>query len=359
MAATLLQPVPDTGTDRPDDAPAAPDGVVWLPSEAVLLLAVSLPAVPAHQRQMALTYAVEEAIAAPLDSVEVVPGPALPMVGGAKGQRLLAAVVAKDRLAMARPPAGTVLVADVLAVPQPGQGWAVWASGTGTGTGRVLVRRADGTGFACSGPEFQALWQVGGEPALTLYGAALVAFPTLTPQPLPPPDPRLMRFDLGSGGAGLRLPKALWASAAVLVLAAGLHLAVMAADVLALRRTEQMRAADLRAALMARGQPGTDLDGELAVVLAAAEPQTQAGLLPLLAQVSDALVQQGSAVQFRALHWAGANARLTISATAPDLPALQQAQAALTGAGLALETGAATSGDGTAEAELTVMAGAP
>ena len=325
-------------------------------SELVLLLVVTLPAVPAHQRRMALAYAVEEAVAAPLDQVEVVAGPTLPPVPGQKGQRLLAAVVARDQLARVLPRPGQMLVADVLALPQPGQGWAVWASAGN----RVLVRLADGSGFACDNAGIGPLWQLAGQPALVLYGAALAGFADLTPLPLPPPDPRLMRFDLAhGGGSGLRISRALWVGAAVLVLAAGLHLAVMAADVLALRRTEVARAADLRTALIARGQPGTDIDGELAQVLAAAQPEVPRGLLPLLAEVSDALMQQGSAVQFRALRWADADAQLILSVTAPDLAALQQAQAAMTAAGLALASGPATSGDGTAEVELIVTAGAP
>lgn len=356
MAATALRSDRMAGANPAADAPEAPQGVVWLRSELVLVLAVTLPAVPAHQRRLALAYAVEEAIAAALDQVEVVAGPVLPPVPGQKGHRMLAAVVAKDILAQDLPARGQVLVADVLAVPQPGQGWAVWTSG---GT-RVLVRLADGSGFACGKAEIGPLWQLAGQPAVTLYGAVLADFAGLTPVPLPPPDPRLMRFDLAQGGGlGLRVPGALWLCAAVLVLAAALHLAVMAADVLALGRTEVARAADLRTALIARGQPGTDPDRELALVLAAAGPETQQGLLPLLAQVSDALLQPGSAVQFRALRWNGADGRLTLSATAPGLAALQQAQAALTGAGLALESGPATSGDGAAEVELTVTAGAP
>lgn len=352
----------------PAAAPPPPAGVVWFPGEAVLLLAVAMPRLPAHQRRMALAYAVEDHLAEPLDAVEVmaVPldsndGAGTGTVSGTGAGRALAAVAGKAALALAMTSVGRGqrLVPDLLAVPCPPQGWAVWVADSDA-PGRMLVRLADGTGFACTTAEFAALLALGGSPELVVYGKGLAAFPTLVPRPLPPPGAALRRFDLAAGSAlaGSRSPRAAMAVAAVLLAALALHLVVMAVDVADLRRAEASRAAAVQAALLARGQPGIAPEAELAALLAAAEPMTGGSFLPLLARIA-AVLQPDSALQFQALGWTQDGGAITLAVTAPDLPALQKAEAALTLAGLGLDMGPATTGDGLAEAQMILTAGLP
>ena len=201
------------------EAPLPPPGVDWLPSEAVLLLRAALPPLSTGQRQAAVAFAVEDRVAQPIESVNVVLGPVL------EGEYLVA-VASREDIATSRaerPASKTRLVPDVLALPRPSQGWTVWV-----GRERVLVRLADGTGFATSLVTLPLLWQHAGKPEVALCAGDMPdGIPVTSREPLPRFDPSFARLDLASGAAAsglLRLPRGMLASAAVVVMAAGLHL---------------------------------------------------------------------------------------------------------------------------------------
>lgn len=347
--------------------PAVP-GLVWWPGEQVLLLAVGMPALRPAQQRSAVGFAVEDRIGVPLEAVHVVLGPRLAArAGEAVGQQAahLVAVIGRGELAAGMARAGaqkgaqTVrLVPDVLALPRPAEGWAVLELG-----GRVLVRLADGSGFAAGVDQVALFWRLAGGPSVTLYGGALPdAVPVAARAVLPPPDPAMLRFDLAAGGQtgrGLRVPRGVWAVAAVLLVAAGLHLGLLAADVLALGRQAAAGGARLEAALLAAGQPaGLAVETALARALAAAEPASEASFLRLLGQMSQALA--GLDVRLQSLTWGQAGegaATLSVTMEAADLGSLQSAETALTRAGLGVKAGAATSGEGAAEVQMTLSEG--
>ena len=321
------------------EQPEAPPGVAWLPSEQVLLLSAVLPPMPSGQRRAAVGYAVEDRIAQPLDQVAVVLGP---VVAGAH----VIAVVARGLVAGAK----ARLLPDVLALPLPAQGWAVWIGG-----GRALVRLADGTGFAVPVAELAPRWQHAGSPEVWLCGGVLpegiVSAGILALQPM---GRVWARFDLaGAERDGLlRLPRGIWALAAVLVLAACLHLGVIWADLAQERRVLAQRELALRAALTAVGQADSGaLDADLTAALRAAEPVRQSGFLPVMVASSAALsVVPGVSVQ--GLTWGEQGLRLDLQA--PDLAGLQAAEAALGAAGLKVGVGSAISADGAAKVAMTV-----
>ena len=344
LSQQLSNPVPQ--------APPSPPGVDWLASEAVLLLRAALPPMSASQRRAAVAFAVEDRIAQPIDSVNVVLGPMI------EGEHLVL-VAARDDIAAHRadrPGARGRLVPDVLALPRPAQGWAVWA-----GDSRVLVRLADGTGFATARGVLPAIWRHAGNPDVVLCGGDLQGgIPVTSQMPLPPFDAAFARLDLAAGAevSGLlRLPRGVVALAFVLGMAASLHLGLIWADLVTDRHVLVQRAGDLRAALTGLGQADSgDLQADLLAAMTAGQPSVQTGFLPLMAQSSAALASvPGISVQ--ALTWGDGTLRLDLQA--PDLGGLQAAEAALTGAGIGVQVGSATSGDGVAKVAMTLQGAMP
>lgn len=326
------------------DAPPAPPGVVWLPSEQVVLLLATLPPMSTSQRRTAVAFAVEDRIAQPIEAVNVVLGP---VTGG----KHLVAVAAREEIAALRTTTRSRLVPDVLALPCPSKGWSLW-----TGADRALVRLADGTGFAVTLAQLPLIWHHAGEPEVTLFGDGAVGIPTTAQSPLPPFDRAFARFDMAAGADAsglLPIPRGAWALAAVLVIAAALHLGVIWADLAANRGVLAGRQADLRSALTAGGRADTgDLEADLTAALRAAQPRQQSGFLPLMADSSAALGQVPG-VTLQGLAWGDNTLRLDLQA--PDLGGLQAAQAALTAAGIAVQVGSATSGDGMAKVQMTLQ----
>ena len=326
------------------DAPPAPPGVAWLASEQVLLLSVDLPPLAPGQRRAAVGFAVEDRIAQPLEALRVVLGPAI-------SGRYLVAVVARDVIAARRGGPQPVLLPDVLALPCPATGWAAWA-----GDDRVLVRLPDGTGFGASLGQLPLLWHHAGQPEVTLCGGELPAEITVAAKGLLPPfDRTLTRCNLAATsdeGRFLRLPRGALAVAAVLAVAAGLHLGLIRADLAGDRRHVIARETALRQALTGAGQPDSgDLDSDLATRLAAGEPPGQGGFLPLMAASSAALAEVPG-LSLQGLTWSGGDLQLDLQAA--DLGGLQSAEAALTAAGIAVRVGSATSGDGAARVDMTL-----
>ncbi len=337
-------PIPASG------APPPPPGVDWLRSEAVLLLRAALPPMSSGQRRAAVAYAVEDRIAQPIDSVNVVLGPML------EGEHLVV-VAARDDIAASRaerPASRARLVPDVLALPRPLQGWAVWVGGT-----RSLVRLADGTGFAAALTALPLIWVHAGKPDVALCAGTLPEEISVTSHlPLPAFDTAFARLDLSAGAevSGLlRLPRGVLALAAVLVMAAGLHLGLIWADLTTERHVLTQRRADLRMALSTLGQSDSgDLDADLLAAMTAGQPKAQAGFLPLMAASSAALSGvPGLSVQ--ALTWGDGTLRLDLQAA--DLSGLQTAEAALTTAGIAVQVGSATSSDGAARVTMGLKGG--
>ena len=150
----------------------------------------------------------------------------------------------------------------------------------------------------------------------------------------------------------LRLPRGIWALAGVLLLAAGLHLGVIWADLMQERRMLAVHEIALRQALKAVGQPDSgSLDTDLAAALAASEPVAQRGFLPVMVASSSALTQvPGLSVQ--GLTWGDGGLRLELQA--PDLAGLQAAEAAMTAEGLTVRVGSAVNADGAAKVAMTV-----
>jgi len=327
-------------------------GVAWLGGEDVLLLAVAMPSMPAAQRRAAVAFAVEDRIAQPLDEVHVVLGPSL------GGGRWLVAVVSHTAMAAQNAIAGLRLLPDTLALPVPAQGWAVW------GGARVLVRQADGSGFATSQQALPAFWAAAGSPPVTLYAGALPpGIPVAFMATLPVLDAALATFDLRAGrhaGRGAGWPRGLRGLLAVLALAGLGHLALLTADVVALGRIAKTSATALHTALAATGQStGTDLETALAQALAARQPAGQGGLLPLMVQIFTALAADAGRVTLQDLRYAAAGNTATLTLEAPDLATLQGVETALAGAGLTVSAGAATTGGGAAEVQMTITGPTP
>jgi general secretion pathway protein L len=345
--AALPDPLP-----KPTPPLVAPPGVSYVPTEDVLLLCIALPPMTAAQRRASIGFAVEDRIAQPLDQVHVVPGPEGPLPG-----TWLVAVVGDAEMAALAPTPGA-LVPDVMALPVPAEGgWSVWASGD-----RVLVRLPDGSGFATNAALLAEFWSRGGAPSVTLFGGTLPAtVPVTAEAPVPAAQPT--GLDLRTGrfarrGAGL--PQGARALILVFGLALAAHMALTAADLLGLGRIAAMREAELRAAMADAGQPAAgDVETALARALAARIPATTGGFLPLMAQAFAAIAPEAGLVLVTDLRYSKAAETLTLMLEAPDLATLQAVETAFAGAGLTVTVGAATTGDGGAEVQMTLLRSAP
>jgi len=344
---------------RQADAARGP-AILLVPSEQVLVTAVDLPLPSRRQRMAALPFAIEDRIAEPIEAVHVALGSE-----SAPG-RYLAGVVAPAtmagwvRQAEAAGLGHAVLMPDALALPVPAEGaWSVERTGE-----RILVRVADGTGFAVATARFAALWAAAGRPDCILYGdvlpdglAGVVA--AIAPEPLPT-RLRMPALDLRQGAFARtrRRTSDLWRRAAI-VAACGLlaHGAIAAADVLALQRIAAARKAETRA-IVERIAPGTSTQGDLADVASDLLPAAGTGrgavFVPMIGRVSEAL---GPGVTLRSLAYDGGAGSLVLDISAPDLAALQAVEARLRAAGLSATGGAGTAAAGGAEGQITVRIG--
>lgn len=326
-----------------------------LSSEDALLVRVALPLASHRQRQAAAGFAVEDLIAEPLEASHVVLGPEL-----APGEYL---VVVVRHAVMERYAAGASrqrLAPDVLALPVPAPG----SCSVREVNGRVLARRADGTGFAARAAAFETFWQAGGAPKVVLFGGRLpdsvpVSATGLMPAG-PPPEALGMNLFQGRharGGAPRR--RALTRLGAVLALTLAAHAAILGLDTFALRGIARDHEAALRARIAARmpDLPATvPLDAALRRVLPAESGAPDVGFLPLLARVSDALQPAAADISVRDLTFDAAEGGLDMLVEAPDLATLQQVEAALGAAGLLVSSGVATTGNDAAEARYRIGA---
>ena len=339
-----------------------PVGLHYIDSEHVLLMKVSLPKMAAAQRRAAVAFAIEDLIAQPLDQVHVVLGPESSSAGNA-GSWLVAVVsnaVMADTIA-AHPEMTGVLVPDVLALQVPDAGdWSVLAQNN-----RILVRLADRSGFATTPAMLPVLWAAGGSPRLVVLGGELPAdMPVAVRAELAAaPDYKMLAIDLRSGRfarSGAGWPKGARRLAVVFTVAVFGHLALLGLDVIGLGRIAATKDADLRLALDAKGQPSTgDLDAALTAALSSNQPAISGDFLPFLAQAFGAIADQTGQVQIKDLRFVAAQNTLTLTVEAPDLAALQTVETALVDAGLQVDTGAATTADGAAEAQMTLRRATP
>ncbi len=330
----------------------APRGVVLVPSEQVLLLAVPMPGMSASQRRAAAGFAVEGMIARPLDDVRVVLGPVLP-----GGRTWLVAVIAADTAATFGDRPKTRFVPDVLMLPIPAPGrWSVWQLAA-----RVLVRAPDGTGFATDPAGLPYFHLAAGRPDIVLFGGALdPQFSVVARGTLPAsPDPSLQQFDLAQGSPPHFAAWQSWRPFAAVAAVAGLaHLALLATDVWALHQISAQRQNTLRTTLGQLGQPAdTDLDSAASAILAQAGGAAVPQFVPLTAQAFAAISAEQGRVTTSELRFAADGHSLTLQLQAPDIATLQNVETALTAAGFQVDGGAATTREGLAEQELTLAGG--
>lgn len=282
-----------------------------VPGEDVRLLAVDLPLPSRAKRIEALPFAVEEAIAEPLESVHLALGTQL------DPGRYLVGVVRHDRMqawlaeAAAQGTPDAAFVADPLALPRPDQGeWAVELGET-----RALVRAGDGTGFAIPAQMIRAAWEAAGRPAIRNYGAALpedmVALPAEMGESSLARRVVAPALDLRQGGYARRRQVALpgWGRRLFWVGAIGLvaHVGIATADTVMLRSIADKRQEEVRT-LVATTAPGTptnaeDLAGSIADMLP--EPKRASAFLPLVSRVSAALAPLNAELAVRGIAFQG------------------------------------------------------
>ena len=335
-----------------------------IPSELVTALVVTLPKTSARQRAALLTFAIEDHIAAPIDSVVV--KPARLDSPAASFNTHLALVVSRGVLAaaVATASSGASILPDFLALRRPEAPpdapiWAVWREGA-----RVVVRRSDGTGFAAATDALPVLWLRAGRPTLLSLGAALPSnLPATDLSHAPPePDPLDLSFSFRPSGseAGLAA-RPFVAASAILFMALVVHLGLAGADALALGRIAAAERAAAEAAL-APILPGVTLDADPAAILARLVPaspvERRSDFLPLLAQASAAIAETGRPVTFRRLSWGAEDGALSLLVQGTALPDLQAVEQVLRDLGLDVTTGASNVGDGGAEVEMRLIRGA-
>lgn len=350
---------PASGNGRPRLTIVAPAELglgteaVALPSEHALLLRVALPLAAHRQRLAAIGFAVEDLIAEPLEAVHVALGPEL-----APGE-YLAVVVRHAVMADWAPRAHAAaarLVPDVLGLPVPPEG----RVSVREIAGRILVRRADGTGYAAQTEAFEVLWRADGTPQIVLFGGRLPeTLPVSAAGLMPALSTDAARLDLlqgvyarDSGGRG-RIAGRL---ALVIGLALAAHGAILGAETFALQGIAQEREATLRAALAARVPDlpaGLPLDAALQRALPQAA-DAAGGFIPLLARVSEVLAPLAGEMALRNLAYAAADGSLALLVEAPDLATLQRIESDLAAAGLAVSAGVATTGNGAAEVRYVI-----
>lgn len=249
--------------------------VVLVPSEYILLQSVHLPLASARQRREALPFALEDMLSEPGDTLHLVLGEAL------EAEHYLAAAIDHARMQewCARLEAvglgDAQLVPDVLALPIPAAG--SWS--THMVAERLLVRTADGAGFATA-------------PALLEPMRALAGMPVLEPQSL---TLEVVPLDLRQGSYAPRhfAARAPWRRFA-LVAACGLaaHGGIAVLDTLALGRLADARKAETET-LVSIAMPGTylgeDLAGTAASLLSTQQGGSRTDFLPLMARTASVL----------------------------------------------------------------------
>lgn len=328
--------------------------ITLLPSEHVGAHLVALPKSRARQRPALLTFAVEERIGVPIDSVRVVEGPHPARDGHAL------ALVCNREILDARAQSDQRLMPDFLLIPRPeNTDWAVWLEGK-----RAVVRAADGTGFAASAAMLPLLWQRAGQPSVAALldplPPELIALDVSSAPP--PPDAVDLGFSFGQQRRNQTQLRRLGVSAGVIcALAVVGHLAFLALDTWALRNltTQAQQRAQAAVAQTLPEVTVTADAGPLLARLAPPAPTAERGaFLPLLASITAALADVDTPLSFRRLAWSAQQNELVVLVQSNGLTDLQNVQQSLQGQGFAVSSGAASASEGGAEAELRISGGA-
>lgn len=329
-----------------------------------MLLSVHLPLKSARQRLQALPFAVEEKIADPLDAVHLALGQPLGeqryAVGVVRHDVMQRWVATAEESGCSEAP----IVPDALTLPRLDEGWAMSVSGE-----RALVRTADGAGFAVPTTMLTPAWSAAGKPSLMLIAGDLpegMAGARLIPTELDPPTADGSSvLDLRQGAYARttrHLPRQVRHAMGLAAGAAAFFLLLTALDTMALSGIAERRADALRTAITERGASAPADDESLAIAAGRLLPEAGAAggssFLPLLTRLSEALSGSAVGVSIRTIGFDGNAGTMTLDIEAGDLPALQRIEAALTEAGLAPTTGAATTGDGGASQQITIRMGA-
>ena len=314
---------------------------VLVPSEDVLTLSVDLPFATRRQRETALPFAVEDAVAEPLASLHCALGieltPRRHIAGVVRRARMQAwlAMLAKADLDPA------VLTPDALTLPLPATGaWTVRID-----EGRVLVRTDRGSGFALPERDLPNAWTAAGKPRLASMGGALpeamlegVEAETVLLGPVGESVAVIPPLDLRQGAfAAVRVgePTVLKTLAMIAGIGVLAHLTLLAVDTFILHRMADAREVEARALLTRIAPqlaPGENLGAAAERVL----PEAGAGVRPftrLLARTSQALPGAGGGVAFASLDFKSAGT-LDLGVTVPDAATLDRAVGALKAAGL-------------------------
>ena len=332
--------------------------IVLVPSEQVLLAVIDLPLPDLRRRAAAAPFAIEDRIARSIDEVHVALGAEL------APRRHLVGIV--DRAVMdgwvARlAEAGldrAALVPDALALPVTAEGWSVDLSDM-----RALVRTGDGAGFALPATQLLPAWVFAGRPKCAAYGNALpgemiadIAATALDRTVAQASRPAL---DLRQGAfarPGRSLPR-LWRRVAMVALAgAAAHVAIAAADTVALARIAAQRTEAARI-LLRQTMPDAAASVSLATDLANLAPVDGAlpsAFLPLLSRAAVALGPLGPAARLRSVAFDAAAGTMELEIEAPDVAALAQAGGALGASGLGPQAGAAAQENGSAIGAFTI-----
>ena len=332
---------------------------VLVPSELVLTLAVDLPLPGRRKRLDALPFAIEDALAEPIEAVHIALGAEI------APQRHLAGVVSHDLMRAwigqleAAGLGHAALVPDALALPVPPAGcWSIDLTAD-----RALVRADDGTGFAIPASQLEPAWRAAGQPGCVCRGGVLPAGITRAEAATvdAPLAERLLTPALNLRQAAYAVPRApldrMWRRLGIAV-AAGLiaHGAIAAADTMLLRNTAAKREAETRM-LLAQAAPGAAIGDDLVATASDLLPSGSGAagrFFPVLARTSAALAPLSAQIGVRNLGWVEAEGALTLDLEAADLATLQRVTTALDAAGLASESGAAAAGDSSAEGKIVV-----
>jgi general secretion pathway protein L len=313
---------------------------VLVPSEDVLTLAVDLPFTTRRQRETALPFAIEDAVAEPLAALhcalgqEIAPRRHLAgVVQNARMRKWLAILATADL-----DPA--VLLPDALSLPMPATGtWSVRVD-----SGRALVRTDQGTGFALPVRDLPTAWSAAGQPRLALLGGDLpdtmiegVEDESVLLGTVHDPVAVLAPLDLRQGThAAVRAgaPDVLKTVAMIAGIGVLAHVGILAVDALLLHRMAETREAETRL-LLQQVAPNLASGEDLIAAADRALPQGSGGARPftrLLAQASGALPSAGQ-LGFTQVAYDQAG-ELSLGVVVPDAATLEQAVAALNTAGL-------------------------
>ncbi len=313
---------------------------VLVPSEDVLTLAVDLPFTTRRQRETALPFAIEDAVAEPLAALhcalgqEMAPRRHLAGVVQHARMRTWLAIVATADLDPA------VLLPDALSLPMPATGaWSVRVD-----SGRALVRTDQGTGFALPVRDLPTAWSAAGQPRLALLGGDLpdtmiegVEDESVLLGTVHDPVAVLAPLDLRQGThAAVRAgaPDVLKTVAMIAGIGVLAHVGILAVDALLLHRMAETREAETRL-LLQQVAPNLASGEDLIAAADRALPQGSGGARPftrLLAQASGALPSAGQ-LGFTQVAYDQAG-ELSLGVVVPDAATLEQAVAALNTAGL-------------------------